>query len=242
MKDTDTDKQNNLKKVIKILKQNSVGSACVFDLDSTLFCMKHRTQTILGDIFKELDIVKKQSPSVLKKLHQVKVSERDWAIRDLLIKNGITDEDLLLAINQSWRKKFHSESYLKFDKPYSGAVSFVQHVHHLGAKVFYLTARNNSARQGSIKSLNHWKFPLEKNENLIMREASTVQDTEYKNNALQKLSQQFKPIVLFENEPMILNFVNQHSKNIQLFWIDSTHSGQQKPPKEALHVSMDWVF
>ena len=138
----------------------------------------------------------------------------------------------VLAIKKIWKKSFFTNDYLALDKPYNGCVRFVRHISQLGAKIFYLTARNRAAMyEGTIRSLKHWGFPLENEKHLIMKEKSEIKDSDYKVEQLERLAKPFDIIAFFENEPVILNEVARRTPQILLFWMDSTHSRKEEPPK-----------
>lgn len=231
---------NHLQKAIQIVQKKTPSVVSVFDLDSTLFCMKYRTMAILKDSFKNLDS-DLLTPETLNKLNKIEVTERDWAVSHILKKYDINDKKVLKFVTRFWSKQFHSGTYLHFDKPYLRAPEFVNHLQQLGSSIFYLTAREEFMREASIKSLHQWNFPLETNEHLIMKDADKSSE-EYKKEALEHLYQKFSNVLFFENEPVILNFVYQHLKNVHLFWIDSTHSGEQTPMSQINRVPMDYPF
>ena len=81
---------------------------------------------------------------------------------------------------------------------------------------------------------------MNKSKNLIMKEDSSIEDSIYKTNKLQTLNKTYKYIAFFENEPVILNKVSKELPQIHLFWVDSTHSRKELPPKSAIPLSMNY--
>ncbi len=231
--------QENLNKAIELTKKNQPNVAVVFDLDSTLFCMKYRTQAIIKDYIK-----KDHPPALKKQLQNIKVTEKDWSVREILKRHRLDQErELLIQLETFWRDSFFRNDYLHHDQPYNKSIQFVKHLDQLGGTVFYLTARNKlHMEEGTLKTLQKYDCPLKTKEHLILKSNKEEQDAEYKKEKLQKLSQQFQTILFFENEPVVLNLIDQTLQNIHLFWIDSTHSRQQEPPKKALPISIEYEF
>ena len=230
--------EDNLKKVLEISDKKKEKALFVFDIDSTLFCMKYRTQAIIDQTLKE-ELILKDFPQHIEKLSEVKVTETDWSVVEILSRYGIKDETLLKKMNTYWRRSFFSDQYLHLDQPYEGAVAFLNKLSQ--SSIYYLTARNDkNLRQGTLKSLKKWGFPLQKESHLIMKTLNTETDTEYKNHHLAVLSKQFEITCFIENEPVILNQVDKSLPHVQLFWMDSTHSRKAKAPRKALTLSMNY--
>ena len=226
-----------------IEKAKTRKSLFVFDIDSTLFCMKYRTQALIESCLKSTAFRKKFKPH-LQKIKEIQVTETDWSIPEIMARYGFhPDEEVVIAVHDIWRKGFFSNDYLHLDRPYKNCVSFIQSISQLNAPIYYLTARNyNTMFEGTIRSLNQWGFPLNKESHLIMKKDSKNSDVAHKTSHLQNLSKKFDTILFFENEPVILNRVAQALPNIQLFWMNSAHSRQELPPKTALTLNMKYSF
>ncbi len=234
---------DNLKKAIQLANKERDQSLFVFDLDSTLFCMKYRTQAIIRDCVNREEFHKK-FPEYIEIVKTIEVTEKDWSVEEIMSRYGFSQKDPVVpAVKKIWKKKFFTNDYLDRDKPYSGCVQFVQHIYKLGAKVFYLTARNHTAMyEGTVQSLNKWNFPLENKDHLIMKEETEIKDSIYKTEHLKKLIKKSNNILFFENEPVILNEVARNIPQVQLFWMNSTHSRQEEPPENALPLTMNYIF
>jgi len=233
----------NFKKAIQTAEQKKEKSLFVFDMDSTLFCMKYRTQAIIKDCLKD-SLFCEQFPEHLNTIRQVEVTERDWSVEEIMSRYGFSrDESFVQAIQKIWKKSFFTNNYLHLDKPYNGCVSFVRHIFQSGAKVYYLTARNRATMyEGTVLSLKFWNFPLENEEHLIMKKQTKMEDAFYKTEHLKKLTQKSDTILFFENEPVILNKVAQTIPQIHLFWMNSTHSRREEPPQNALTIIANYVW
>lgn len=234
--------QQNLKKALQISREQKEKVVFVFDIDSTLFCMKYRTQAIIDQALKEDFLLKEfleDSNKNSKNRTKIKVTERDWSIVEILSRYGITDKKLLKKMESYWKRSFFSNQYLHLDQPYEGAVDFLQKLS--GCAIYYLTARNyDRLRQGTLKSLKEWGFPLQKDSHLIMKKSLKETDTEYKSGHLALLSKEFETVCFFENEPVILNQVSKSLPHIHLFWMNSTHSRKEKATRKAHKLSMTY--
>ncbi|MCZ0932416.1 MAG: hypothetical protein OXJ52_04610 [Oligoflexia bacterium] len=235
--------QANFKEVIEIAKQKQEKSLFVFDMDSTLFCMKYRTQALIDSCLENTAFCEKFK-LYLEKIKEIQVTETDWSIPEIMSRYGFhLEEEIVTAVYKIWRKGFFSNNYLYLDRPYKDCVNFVQYISQLKAQVYYLTARNyNTMYEGTVQSLKQWNFPLKQESCLIMKKDSSRNDADYKTDHLQSFSKKFDTILFFENEPVILNKVAQQLPQIHLFWMNSAHSRQESPPKTALALNMKYSF
>ena len=169
------------------------------------------------------------------------VTERDWSVEDIMSRYGFLPQDpVVLGLQKFWKKAFFLNDFLKFDRPYPGAVRFVQHISKK-AEIYYLTARNHKQmHKGTVKSLKQWHFPFKKNENLIMKTDQNTQDSLYKTQELKKLLKQSSTLLFFENEPVILNYALKTLPQVHYFWMDSTHSGVETALPKALPLGMNY--
>ena len=234
--------KKNLNKALQIAQEKREKSAFVFDVDSTLFCMKYRTQAILEKTFQE-DFISKNFPEHLKKLTSIQVKATDWSVKEIMSRYGVSEEKLIKKIELIWKKKFFSNDYLHLDQPYEGAIEFLRELSQTSAHIYYLTARHwDKMSKGTFETLKRYNLPLKQKSHLIMKTAFHTQDAEYKTKHLAVLSKQFNTLCFFENEPVILNQTAKSLPNIHLFWMNSTHSGKESSPKKALTLSMVYSF
>lgn len=226
--------QKILNRILDQAEEQGPNLTAVFDLDSTLFCTDHRTKKIIYDSI-ETQEFKDQFPEDIEKVKKIRIDSRDWSIEDIFEREGYDREHPVVHfIYKKWRHHFFNNKYLDFDEPYEGAPEFVNSIKQKEAKILYLTARGEARmREGTIRSLNKWGFPLAKQEHLILKKEEKILDSTYKHDELIKIQQNHKTILFFENEPVILNLIQKNLPEIQLFWIDSTHSRQETPPEKA---------
>ena len=233
----------NFKKALQLATTRGNRALFVFDVDSTLFCMKYRTQAIIESCICEKTFSESFSDCI-ERLKKVQVKETDWSVEEILSRYQFqSQEPVVSALQKCWKRKFFSSLFLDRDRPYKGCADFVRRVFEHQSKVFYLTARNTkNAFEGTLRSLRQWKFPLETEQNLFMKEDFETQDALYKTQYLKKWSEEFEEVLFFENEPVILNEVARNAPTVHLFWMNSAHSRREKPPTKALSLSMDYKF
>ena len=231
----------NLKAALRMAERHRAKARFVFDMDSTLFCMKYRTQAIIRDCLKEPDFCRNFSED-LELIKHIHVTTRDWSVEEILTRAGlISKKALVREVRRIWQKKFFSNEYLDRDRPYKGAARFVGRISRFGAKLCYLTARNRSKMlEGAVRSLKAFGFPPPESAKLIMKEDSAQDDAVYKTEQLKRLKKSAKLLLFFENEPVILNRAARLFPKIQLFWINSTHSRRQTPPATARAIGMNY--
>lgn len=225
--------QNTLHTLLNASKKISTpGSqkACVFDMDSTLFCVSSRTEKIL----REFAFVEGNFSEDLKKiqplLQSVTLTPEDWGMRSGLERLNIRlSEPDVEVLKQFWRERFFSNDYLKYDLLYDQSNEFVQLCHQVGFKIFYLTGRSDrKMRPGTLAQLRKYQFPLESENDLIMRSDEFHKDEDFKVQKLNELKPNFEKIYFFENEPVIINRVLKSSLDAIVIYMNSTHSGKEE--------------
>ena len=236
--------ENHLKSVLQIIDQSDHPVAVVFDLDSTLFCVKWRTEGIIKDAVQNPSFTKK-FPEMIEQFKQIQVHPRDWALKDIFKRHGLDPKaPASKTIQKFWSKYFFKNDYLHLDRPYEGSVEYVNLLHKKGSHIFYLTGRNKPHMgKGTLQSLKKWNFPLKTEDHLILKKDPAFEDSVYKLEELKKLDKQFQTLLFFENEPVILHLVNEYLPDMKMFWIDSAHSGKKPgPPDHIPAIPMNYTL
>jgi hypothetical protein len=215
----------NLNDILNQAKSNraqNLRTLAVFDLDSTLFNVSTRTQKILHEYAEahKLDHLKK-----------VEIKPEDWGLKEALLREGYTiekDVEMLKSIRDFWSVRFFSNEYLHYDVPYPGAVCFVQDLHEAGCEINYLTGRDVARMaRGSFEVLKKWGFPVTQ-QNLFLKPEKTQDDELYKHDWFQKLNHtDYQKIFFFENEPVNVNAIIQSCPEVEVIYLDTTHSRKQ---------------
>lgn len=211
----------------------------VFDLDSTLYDVSGRTKAILTDCAKQADFSKK-FPKSSQQLQNVEVRSTDWGIKESLVRSDIKENlSFFEEIRNFWIEHFFANKYLQHDQPYEGAVDFVNHFVQADIPIVYLTARNKKKMyEGSVDSLARCGFPSpdEDRVRLIMKEHHESGDHIFKRDVLFPMLKEFDDIWFFENEPRIIELVQEDCPTINIVFVKSVHSGYAKDPDHLLRL------
>ena len=227
----------------QIVKQRQAGQQplAVFDLDNTLFEVTPRSQKILNTLLAEL---KSQWPAECEALQALPLKTTDWGIEPLRERGAQKlgrplAPDFWAVLFKKWRQLFFSNDFLLDDRPYDGAVEYVQQLHTQGVQIYYLTGRNNKNMwQGTLDSLQQWKFPVQlKGANLHLKPKSHYKDDEFKARFLEQLSHPHGEVWFFENEALILQVAGQRVPDVNLVFMNTTHSGRAPEPTHLLQIS-----
>lgn len=207
----------------------------VFDLDSTLFDVSPRIQKILDELKAHPEVLEK-FPDHAPLLHSVKMKKTDWGIKNALSRafhSNPPPMDFHHIARDFWAKHFFSDDYLHFDHLVDGSQVFVDRLFNQGSHIAYLTGRDwQRMGRGTVEVLKKWNFPVpnEKNIRLAMKPVKGSDDAEFKSQWFESLKpHEFDRILFFENEPVILHKVMQAHPEIEIVFLDTTHSGQAHP-------------
>ena len=214
---------SGLEKILIDLAQNS-HNLCVFDLDSTLFNVSPRTQKILHE-FADLHH---------QDLKSVEIEASDWGLKEPLIRHGYSIEQhsqMHQSLRDFWVERFFSNDYIHYDIPYAGAINFVQKISTESKNIiYYLTGRDvHRMEKGTFEVLKKWGFPTPEN-SVQLKPHRSMEDHLFKRDWILEL-QNKNPncaIYLFENEPVNINFIGQTVDNIQIIFLDTTHSRKEQ--------------
>lgn len=232
-----------LKSILNEVKnQQMTGQKCllVFDLDSTLFDVSPRLEQIIQD-FAELPETIAKFPESVAILKNIKMLRSDWGIKNALFRAGLDKQhpEFEIAIKTYWRDHFFSNHYLEFDRPYEGAVDYVNELAKTGAEIVYLTGRDVARMAvGSEKVLLKWGFPLDGTQSrLVLKPMKGMDDAEFKSDWFGDLPDgKYTKIWLFENEPVNVNLVRKCHQHVEIVFFESTHSGQAEAPEDLPRI------
>lgn len=206
----------------------------VFDLDSTLFDLTLRVSAIVDQFAQEPEYLQ-LFPEECERLKELKIERSDWGLGEPLSRIGIFEhshQKFFQEIHRYWTAGFFSNNFLHHDLPLPGAVDFVQQLQKIGPMVhiMYLTGRDiPRMKSGTEESLKKWNFPLEApTSKLVLKPSASLDDAAFKVAVLRETEKLYERIWLFENEPVNLNLTAKHCPEIQLVFIESTHSGREE--------------
>lgn len=214
-------------------------SLIVFDLDSTLFDVSPRLERILLD-FAAIPVNQRRFPEQIALFKDIRALRTDWGIKNALQRAGLDGNhpEFQEAVKSYWQKNFFSNHYLQFDRPYEGAIEYVQALHKAGATIAYLTGRDvERMGTGSIEVMKEWRFPMEDRAELVLKPHRSIDDAEFKSNWFLKAQKMpFSSITFFENEPVNLHHLIRKCPSIEMVFFDSTHSGLAHPPENIPRI------
>lgn len=218
----------------EIVDHNHPKRLAVFDLDSTLFGVSSRSQAILRDMVNHSEFQEK-FPEAAEKIASIELSEKDWGIRASIEALGLDDAPGLFRFAKDfWNEHFFSNDYLKHDRPYPGALEFVNGLKEAGIDIFYLTGRDEpNMREGTIEILEKWGFPTESHEERLHMKPHKGHslDEDYKSKRFEEILNGDEKVWFFENEPVIIHRVRQDHPEIRIIYIDTVHSGRAEAPE-----------
>ncbi|MGZ3691965.1 MAG: HAD family hydrolase, partial [Pseudobdellovibrio sp.] len=136
---------------------------------------------------------------------------------------------LLQSVRDFWSTRFFSNEYLHYDVPYLGAISFVQDLADTGCEIFYLTGRDRVRMlDGTIEVLKKWGFPY-KRENLFLKPEKGLDDELFKLEWFNSLNHSlYKNVFFFENEPVNINAIVKACPEVDVIFLDTTHSRKEQ--------------
>ena len=235
MTDSDT-----LNQVLTETNRAPRQSLCVFDLDSTLICVRKRTEKILQSVVTEKQFAHFSS-SQLESIKNITVKDTDFRLQDILDRAQVSlDSKQYRLIHDYWTYHFFSNNFLKYDLLYKGVQDYLRRLSRT-SNIMYLTGRSRKLMwQGTYEQINKWNFPLKTKDHLIMKPNHFTEDAVYKKIELEQLVQHYKNIWFFENDPVIINHVNMLLPQVQIIFMKSASSGRQSLRKIFPTIGMDY--
>ena len=219
-----------LRPILEKIETSPVGkSLVIFDLDSTLYDLTKRVFDIMSAFAVDAAIVQK-FPESAARLAKIEIRRTDWGIQEPLERIGITREthsDFIAAAQTAWARGFFSNDFLDRDFPLPGAVRFVEDCLAAGAEVLYLTGRDVARMgAGTHSSLRASGFPIDGNRaRLHLKPEKSLDDAEFKADAIAVLAAEYQHIWLFENEPVNINAVLRRTPHVKIVFVETCHSG-----------------
>jgi phosphoglycolate phosphatase-like HAD superfamily hydrolase len=182
-------------------RMRSIGSAAIFDLDSTLLDNRPRQATIVREFGAHVGEAAFE-----------RVQAEDFEGWDLsaAARNAGVPSDVVerhaADLRRFWRERFFTSAYCRFDVAVPGAPEFVSEVSKLG-RVIYLTGRPPEMRPGTEESLVRLGFPKPGvgRTTLLLKPDPDMHDDVWKVAAVE-LANGLGPVVAaFDNEPTHIN-------------------------------------
>ncbi len=203
------------------------GQVCVLDLDSCLFDTRPRQKRILR-AYAEL--------VGWPELFTVRVEHfQDWSLRNTLALARVEERGRLEGLRAFWWERFFDGAWHCYDEPLPGAVAFVQELHRRGATLVYLTGRHRPMREGTLRALHTWHFPMgDGRSTLVTKPRFETDDHVYKRSAGRLVRSLGSPALCLDNEPSNVNVFADIFPEALVIWVDTDHSPLPVAPRAAL--------
>ncbi len=209
----------------------------LFDLDSTLYEVGHRTLAII----REWNQAPQTQLAIQDKLNQLELNHISYSLADMAHNLGLNPshpdtQKALQDLKPFWWERFFSNEYLCHDKPYPGAVEFTHRLFSLGAHLIYLTGREeNKMLRVTIENLKRDRFPwCDKNTTLIMKPSAAIADVAHKASVKTPAEKTGEVVASFDNEPVNLVALSKVFPKAMHVFMDSVYSDHPSEPGKDL--------
>lgn len=205
------------------------GGVAVFDLDGCLFDNRPRQIHIFREYASQRGALE---------LYRVGVDHLvDWSLQDTLRRAGLSEAFIgrhASDLRKFWEERFFSSDYMFYDHAMPGAVDLVRRVQDAGMTIVYLTGRDTTLRPGSEGALKRFGFP---SSNLLVKPNAAQDDTTFKEQAMEILSQ-LGPVRLYvDNEPANVNVYHRRHPEALVVFVETDHSPKPITP----HPDIPWL-
>lgn len=217
----------------RILQRAGPETVAVFDLDGCLYDNRWRQLQIINEYAGQHDV-----PD----LHGVRVHHfRDWSLSRTARNAGIDPgrvEAFAEELRQFWWDRFFSGEYVGFDHAMPGAVRLVQGVRARGAHIVYLTGRDVTMHEGTVRALARDGFPAPDDgpAALLTKPAIDMADEDWKAEALERIAALGRPTVFLDNEPVNVNLFAARHPDALVVFVSTDHSFRPDAPRPEIPV------
>lgn len=212
------------------------GSVVVFDLDATLLWAGPRHLRIARE-FASL------RPLAARAIDKLKAEDFAYEPSEALAAAGLRDGKLLRQFRKFWGQRYFTSDYAFADRPQPGAVDYVHACHAAGARVVYLTGRDEpNMGEGTRRSLLHHAFPMGYRTKLLLKPKAEQSDRAWKTEAFDLLEQRGTVVATFENEPGNANLFAERFPDAVHFLMETVHSKDAEAPLPQLVRTPDFIL
>lgn len=213
----------------------------IFDLDSTIFDVKPRSLRILKE-FGGTAEARAMNPKLAEWSLGLNAHKLLYTIEESARANNVegSEEELKAYFKAAfayWRDRFFTHAYLTVDHPTPGAVEFAHRVVDLGATAVYLTGRDwPGMGKGTRSMLEFCGFPMDPNHSeLIMKPHASLDDSDFKDEALRELRATSNAVALFDNEPANFHVFEKNFPDAYLVFYHSNCSTKEARTVKRLY-------
>lgn len=201
----------------------------IFDVDGTLLDNRPRILQIIKE-YGEKELAKVR-PEDAAKIANLQIYQIQYRLTDTLTQIAVTDPAVVNNAAVFWSQRFFNDDYLKYDAPTPGSVNFVRTLYSNGARIIYLTARDQPRQLiGTVKSLRDHGYPIGiQGTELIMKPTLNTQDAIFKQQVTNYMRHYGKVIATFDNEPANANVYRRAFPDATVILYAAPHSPNPPP-------------
>lgn len=205
-----------LEQVLDRATQAGAEGVCVLDLDGCLFDSRHRQIHILREY---------ASHTGDARLWKVRAEHfTNWIMPDTLRAAGVP-ESVAEDVQEFWFERFFDGEYVLFDNPMPGAAGLVHRLHSAGCEIVYLTGRHREMHVGTERALRRGDFPYDRPRTRLMTKPTfEMDDTRFKDQALEQISKLGKAFIFLDNEPANVNLFHARHPEALVVFVETDHS------------------
>jgi FMN phosphatase YigB (HAD superfamily) len=211
-----------------LAEETSAGRAPVagFDLDGCLFDTRPRQVHIFRELAsqRDLDALYRVGPEHF----------RDWSLDATMQRAGL-DPDWITAhsdeVRRFWFERFFHDDYMTLDHALPGGPGFVRACRDAGALIVYLTGRDIKMRAGTETALRRFGFPYDHDRALLITKPHfDMDDTLFKESALERIATLGNVATYFDNEPANVNLFHARHPEARVVFVETDHSPKPIEP------------
>lgn len=218
----------------------------LFDLDSTLFDVSPRHWRILQEWSDNNASVDRSGLAIA--LRSAKPGALGYSVEDTLQAIGVDlrhaeTRSALTDLKRFWAKRFFTHDYLSHDTVTPGALEFVRKVDEAGARIVYLTGRDEPGMgEGTRRALAREKFPLDgARSQLWLKPRFEMDDAGFKREAASRLRDVGELLASFENEPKNLVMLRSEFPEALHVWLETVASEHPATPVRGVYRLKDFL-
>lgn len=240
-----TRRSSELEEILRLVDafaRRGAAATLLFDLDDTLLLTAHRHVRILRE-YALLPESRTRRLEEAWRIVQIEPNQVHYSIADTLTANGVEDPAVHAEARAFWFQRFFTNEYLAADEPVAGAPEFCREARARGARIVYLTGRDESMREGTKRSLERHGFPQPDGiaVRLVLKPRFDTPDLEFKTEALKAVAALGPVVAGFENEPAHVNLFADAFPQGRMVLLDTKHSGKPITPYPSVVRLPDYL-
>lgn len=226
-----------LRRVLLRVRESAGRASVLLDLDSTLYEVQPRTHRIIQDWIASAG--SRAFSETRERLAEASESHVGYSLKDTfraleLDLNAHHHGEAWRDLKRFWASRFFHDDYLLHDRPYSGAAEFCQELYSAGARILYLTGRDEPGMgKGTRQNLKRDGFPLDAE--YFLKSARGVEDLEHKERVAREVASRGGLSASFENEPKNVVAIQRLIPEAMHVFVDTFCSDYPAKPGHGLY-------